>query len=70
MEGRPAGDETGGGQVGSDVEGHDDVDGSVGEEPLADNSETAEPTPSSPFSNPSSTFIPEAQAPPTLTTNV
>jgi hypothetical protein len=30
----------------------------------------AEPTPSSPFSNPSSTFIPEAQAPPTLTTNV
>jgi len=40
MEGRPAGDETGGGQIGSDGEGHDDVDGSVGEEPLADSSET------------------------------
>ena len=40
MEGRPAGDETGGGQVGSDSEGHDDVDGSVGDEPLADCSET------------------------------
>jgi hypothetical protein len=36
MEGRPAG----GGQVGSDGEGHDDVDGSVGEERLADSSET------------------------------
>lgn len=35
MEGRPAGR-----QVGSDGEGHDDVDGSVGEEPLADSSET------------------------------
>jgi hypothetical protein len=40
MEGRPAGDETGGGQVGSDGEGHDDVDGSVGKEPLTDSSET------------------------------
>ena len=40
MEGRPAGDETGGGQVGSDGEGHGDVDGSVGEGPLADRSET------------------------------
>ena len=40
MEGRPAGDDTGGGQIGSDREGHDDVDGSVGEEPLADSSET------------------------------
>jgi hypothetical protein len=40
MEGRPAGDETSGGQVGSDGEGHGDVDGSVGEEPLADSSET------------------------------
>ena len=40
MEGRPAGDATGGGQVGSDGEDHGDVDGSVGEQPLADSSET------------------------------
>ena len=40
MEGRPTGDETGSGQVGSDGEGHDGVDRSVGEEPLADSSET------------------------------
>jgi hypothetical protein len=40
LEGRPAGDETGGGQVGSNGEGHDDVDESVGEEPLAGSSET------------------------------
>jgi hypothetical protein len=40
MEGRPAGDDAGGGQIGSDGEGHDNVDGSVGEEPLADSSET------------------------------
>ena len=40
MEGRPAGDETGGGQVGSDGGGHDYVGGSVSEEPLADSPET------------------------------
>lgn len=40
MEGRPARGETSGGQVGSNDEGHDDVDGSVGEEPLADRPET------------------------------
>jgi len=40
MEGRPVGDEIVGGQVGSDGEGHDDVGGSVGEEPLSDSSET------------------------------
>jgi hypothetical protein len=40
MEGRPAGDETSGGQVGSNGEVHDDGDGDVGEEPLADSSET------------------------------
>jgi hypothetical protein len=40
MEGRPAGDENGSGQVGADGEGHDDADGGVCEEPLADNSET------------------------------
>ena len=40
MEGRPAGDETGGGQVASNGVGHDDVNGSVDEEPLADSSET------------------------------
>ncbi|KAF8490518.1 hypothetical protein F5888DRAFT_1807995 [Russula emetica] len=68
MEGRPAGDKTGGGQVGGDGEGHDDVNGSVGEEPLADSSETAEPLPNSPLSNPTS--IPESQAPPTPTTNI
>ncbi|KAF8496384.1 root hair defective 3 GTP-binding protein-domain-containing protein [Russula emetica] len=70
MEGRPAGDETGGGQVGGDGEGHDDVNGSVGEEPLADSSETgaSEPLPNSLLSNPTS--IPESQAPPMPTTNV
>ena len=40
MEGRPAGDENGSGQVGTNGEGHDDADVSVGEEPLADSSET------------------------------
>ena len=40
MEGRPARDETSGGQVGSNGEDHDDVDESAGEEPLADSSET------------------------------
>ncbi|KAF8491710.1 hypothetical protein F5888DRAFT_1861224 [Russula emetica] len=68
MEGRPAGDETGGRQVGGDGEGHDDVNGSVSEEPLADSSETAEPLCNSPLSNPTS--MPESQAPPTPTTNV
>ncbi|KAF8489025.1 hypothetical protein F5888DRAFT_1809127 [Russula emetica] len=68
MEGCPAGDETGGRQVGGDGEGHDDVNGSVGEEPLADSSETAEPLCNSPLSNPTS--MPESQAPPTPTTNV
>jgi hypothetical protein len=63
MEGRPAGR-----QVGSDGEGHDDVDGSVGEEPLADSSETAEPIPKPPLSSPTS--IQESQAPPTPTTNI
>ncbi|KAF8490635.1 root hair defective 3 GTP-binding protein-domain-containing protein [Russula emetica] len=68
MEGRPAGDETGGRQVGGDGEGHDNVNGSVGKEPLADSSETAEPLCNSPLSNPTS--MPESQAPPTPTTNV
>lgn len=40
MEGRPAGDKTGGGKVGSDAESHDDIDESFGEEHLADSSET------------------------------
>ena len=40
MEGRPAGDETSVGQVGSNGEVHDDGDGDVGEEPLADSTET------------------------------
>lgn len=68
MEGRPAGDETGGGQVGRDGKGHDNVDGGVGEEPLADSSETAEPIPHSTLSNPTS--MPESQVLPTPTTNV
>lgn len=40
MEGRLAGDEVGDGQVGSDDEGHHDVNGSAGEEPQADRLET------------------------------
>jgi hypothetical protein len=40
MEGRPAGDEVGSGQVGSNGEDRHDIDGSVGEEPQADSLET------------------------------
>lgn len=40
LEGRLAGDKTGGGKVGSDDESHDDVDESFGEKHLADSSET------------------------------
>jgi hypothetical protein len=40
MEGRPAGDEAGGRQVGSSSEGHHDIDGSVGDECQADSLES------------------------------